>query len=182
MTSKNPSKPQSPAPRPRISARGSLSNGLQDPGRVCSNPDHRMGPGDPCEACGWPIGAEPGEDDGIQEIAKALQATDIGLGDKLDELQWRILTRVDKVLLDYCSDGQYLLVVRIGRGVASSCAASTDDKDRLVVTVMGQEVSLDRCCEFCAKPATCRGYSSPMGAELLLMCDGCIGGQIRLPL
>jgi hypothetical protein len=103
------------------------------------------------------------------------------LGDKLDEIQWRILTRIDTNMLDYCSDGQYLIVIRMFRGVASAAAAKTADSDRLVVTVEGPEVYLEHCCDFCARPAIGRlppGHGVPSG----IVCAQCSGAMPVEPL
>jgi hypothetical protein len=135
----------------------------------CVSRSHRLVPGDHCQECGKPIPPslegdqprlEPVSDDARAE--KWIGGSTEPLGNKLDELQWRILTRIDPDLLRYCSDGQYLIALRIGPEspagpvVVSAAAARTANSDRLVVTVEGPEVSLEHCCEFCARPATYR--------------------------
>jgi hypothetical protein len=122
-----------------------------------------------CSLCGYRMPQTPEE--GVTSAGNVL-------GDKLDELQWRILTRIDPELLNYCSDGQYLIAIRIGKGppgdcVVSACAAKTADKDRLVVAVEGSEVSLEHCCEFCARPAIGRATYLPGGA--CFVCGHCAG-------
>jgi hypothetical protein len=95
------------------------------------------------------------------------------IGDKLDELQWRFATVVTPELLRYCSDGQYLIAVRINRGVMAVAASVTGVEGKSVVTVCGDEVSIATCCEFCARTAVYRHK----GDASLFLCARC--GQLN---